>query len=103
MPWSVLCVIFLSILAFNNSYYGDFVFDDLEAIVNNKDVNDGSVGDLFVHDFWGTSLTSPTSHKSYRPLTVLTFRYQYSIQYSLNTWSLKTIHNNPVASYSCAY
>lgn len=30
--------------------------------------------DLWHHDFWGSRLSSNTSHKSYRPLTVLTFR-----------------------------
>lgn len=32
------------------------------------------LGDLWHHDFWGSRLSSNTSHKSYRPLTVLTFR-----------------------------
>ena len=35
---------------------------------------DTPVSGLFVHDFWGTKLASNSSHKSYRPLTVLTFR-----------------------------
>ena len=84
LPWSIIIVSFLSVLAFHISYYGDFVFDDLEAIVNNQDVSSGPVGDLFLHDFWGTNLTSSASHKSYRPLTVLTFRY--SIQYLFDYW-----------------
>ncbi|XP_026971689.1 protein O-mannosyl-transferase TMTC4 isoform X3 [Sagmatias obliquidens] len=32
------------------------------------------LGDLWHHDFWGNQLSSNTSHKSYRPLTVLVFR-----------------------------
>ncbi|KAG8517041.1 LOW QUALITY PROTEIN: Protein O-mannosyl-transferase TMTC4, partial [Galemys pyrenaicus] len=32
------------------------------------------LGALWHHDFWGSRLSSNTSHKSYRPLTVLTFR-----------------------------
>lgn len=35
---------------------------------------DTPLGDLWHHDFWGSRLSSNTSHKSYRPLTVLTFR-----------------------------
>jgi hypothetical protein len=27
-----------------------------------------------VNDFWGTPMSDPNSHKSYRPLTTLTFR-----------------------------
>ena len=29
---------------------------------------------FLANDFWGTSMADPHSHKSYRPLTVLTFR-----------------------------
>jgi len=32
---------------------------------------------LLVDDFWGTPLRHSGSHKSYRPLTVLTFRLNY--------------------------
>jgi hypothetical protein len=77
----VAFVFLLSMFAFHNSYFGDFVFDDLEAIVNNRDVSGSldlqSLHELFQHDFWGTNLTSKASHKSYRPLTVLTFRYLF--------------------------
>ena len=53
----------------------DFVFDDSEAIINNKDLEaETPLWDLFVHDFWGSKVASNTSHKSYRPLTVFTFR-----------------------------
>lgn len=59
-----------------NSYQGDFVFDDSEAILSNNDLkSETPLSDLFVHDFWGSKLDSKTSHKSYRPLTVLTFRW----------------------------
>ncbi|GCB71148.1 hypothetical protein scyTo_0001476, partial [Scyliorhinus torazame] len=34
---------------------------------------------LWEHDFWGSNLISNTSHKSYRPFTVLTFRLNYLI------------------------
>jgi hypothetical protein len=33
------------------------------------------LGDVFLHDFWGDDIQSNVSHKSYRPLTVLTFRF----------------------------
>ena len=35
------------------------------------------VWNLFVDDFWGTPLRHSGSHKSYRPLCVLTFRLNY--------------------------
>ncbi|XP_015978681.2 protein O-mannosyl-transferase TMTC4 isoform X1 [Rousettus aegyptiacus] len=76
--WAKLVVGFVSLLCFARSYDGDFVFDDSEAIVNNKDLRaETPLGDLWHHDFWGSRLSSNTSHKSYRPLTVLTFRVNY--------------------------
>jgi hypothetical protein len=70
------CVVFaFAILCFVNSYNGDFVFDDGEAVTGNKDLTpEVPLLALFKHDFWGRKLESKTSHKSYRPLTVLTFR-----------------------------
>uniref|UniRef100_A0A8C7BMW7 Protein O-mannosyl-transferase TMTC4 n=1 Tax=Neovison vison TaxID=452646 RepID=A0A8C7BMW7_NEOVI len=76
--WAKLVVGFVSLVCFARSYDGDFVFDDSEAIVNNKDLRaETPLGDLWHHDFWGSRLSSNTSHKSYRPLTVLTFRINY--------------------------
>lgn len=72
---AAVIVFVISVLCFAISYDGDFVFDDSEAIVGNKDLQSQTpVADLFVNDFWGKKLDSKTSHKSYRPLTVLTFR-----------------------------
>lgn len=107
-------VALVALLCFSNSYDGEFVFDDSEAIVNNKvslffyaspNLRDHrlifSTTSLFIislrvclilifelqdlrpttplsniwfNDFWGSNLRSNSSHKSYRPLTVLTFR-----------------------------
>ncbi|EMP29766.1 Transmembrane and TPR repeat-containing protein 4 [Chelonia mydas] len=76
--WAKIIVGLMSCICFANSYDGDFVFDDSEAIINNKDLRaETPLGDLWHHDFWGGKLSSNTSHKSYRPLTVLTFRMNY--------------------------
>jgi hypothetical protein len=71
-----LLVALAGVFVFMNSLNGGFVFDDSEAIVNNADVRpeDSPWSSLFQHDFWGHRLTSNVSHKSYRPLTTLTFR-----------------------------
>jgi tetratricopeptide (TPR) repeat protein len=46
----------------------------LPAIVNNPDlVSSSNLVNIFSNDFWGENLTSSQSHKSYRPLTTLTF------------------------------
>jgi len=70
------CIVFiLATLCYISSLEGGFVFDDTEAIINNGDVrSETPITQLFYNDFWGTSLTHPNSHKSYRPLTILSFR-----------------------------
>lgn len=61
---------------FAKSLFSPFVFDDSEALVQNADVtSDGfSLLAIFKHDFWGNNLTDKSSHKSYRPLTILMYR-----------------------------
>eukprot|EP00794_Sanderia_malayensis_P011306 gene11306-12488_t len=77
-PIASSLVAVLSIISFFNSLEGDFVFDDNEAILSNKDVSqETSIFSIFKHDFWGSDMTSKTSHKSYRPFTVWTFRLNY--------------------------
>uniref|UniRef100_A0A8C7SW94 dolichyl-phosphate-mannose--protein mannosyltransferase n=1 Tax=Oncorhynchus mykiss TaxID=8022 RepID=A0A8C7SW94_ONCMY len=73
-----IAVALVALLCFINSYDGDFVFDDSEAIVNNKDLIPSTpLNNIWRNDFWGSNLSSNNSHKSYRPLTVLTFRLNY--------------------------
>uniref|UniRef100_A0A8C7Z1F5 Protein O-mannosyl-transferase TMTC3 n=1 Tax=Oryzias sinensis TaxID=183150 RepID=A0A8C7Z1F5_9TELE len=61
-----------------NSLSCGFVFDDVSAILDNKDLRPATpLHNLFLNDFWGTPMTEERSHKSYRPLTVLTFRLNY--------------------------
>ncbi|XP_023836979.1 protein O-mannosyl-transferase TMTC4 isoform X1 [Salvelinus sp. IW2-2015] len=73
-----IAVALVALLCFINSYDGDFVFDDSEAIVNNKDLIPSTpLNNIWRNDFWGSKLSSNNSHKSYRPLTVLTFRLNY--------------------------
>ena len=65
----------VAILCYLNSLNGEFVHDDIYAIKRNQDVTGRKpLLELFYNDFWGTSMISYKSHKSYRPLTVLTFR-----------------------------
>lgn len=57
-----------------------FVFDDISAIVDNKDLRPKTPWkNLFLNDFWGTPMSMEKSHKSYRPLCVLTFRFNYML------------------------
>lgn len=83
----------VSLVCYWNTCYGDFVFDDSEAIINNKDLRpESSLLGLFVHDFWGGTLTANESHKSYRPLTVLTFRLNYWLSGGLHPWAFHFVN-----------
>ena len=66
-----------SFFIYLSSLDGDFVFDDHRGILTNDDLDASktSLFDLFQHDFWGGHMSRVESHKSYRPLTVLTYRY----------------------------
>jgi Flp pilus assembly protein TadD len=68
-------------LCYANSLNGAFVFDD-EALVASPDVRlQTPTSAVFANDFWGHPIDSPHSHKSYRPLTILSFR--------LNVWLVR--------------
>ncbi|XP_074554804.1 protein O-mannosyl-transferase TMTC1 [Halichoeres trimaculatus] len=65
----------LCALCYGNSLHGELVHDDVWAIINNPDVRPGSsLGNIFSNDFWGKRMADNTSHKSYRPLCILTFK-----------------------------
>ncbi|KAJ8006454.1 hypothetical protein DPEC_G00107430 [Dallia pectoralis] len=62
-------------LCYRNSLHGELVHDDVWAISNNPDVRPGSSWrNIFTNDFWGKRMSDNTSHKSYRPLCILTFK-----------------------------
>lgn len=80
------------VLCYGSHLNGDFVFDDTVAIVKNWDVTRTmSIKEIFQHDFWGFNLTDSSSHKSYRPLTILTFRLEHSL-YGLNAFRMKLVN-----------
>ncbi|KAM3587532.1 uncharacterized protein V6R79_008198 [Siganus canaliculatus] len=65
----------LCVLCYSNSLHGELVHDDVWAIINNPDVRPGSsLRNIFSNDFWGKRMADNTSHKSYRPLCILTFK-----------------------------
>ncbi|KAL1479428.1 hypothetical protein MTO96_051846 [Rhipicephalus appendiculatus] len=76
-----VCAGVVAVLCYVNSLDGDFVHDDMVAVVGNPDVTgesrrraSSSSTSLWMNDFWGRPMADPRSHKSYRPLTVLSFR-----------------------------
>ena len=71
----------LGALCYANSLGGALVWDDRMAIVGNADVTnlDSPLAALLRHDFWGQPIASDHSHKSYRPLCVLSFRANFAL------------------------
>ena len=65
---------------FASSLHGVPVYDDIEVIVKNPDMAaDAPLSALWRHDFWGAPLTAARSHKSYRPLTSLSFKLDLAL------------------------
>ncbi|CAH2063913.1 unnamed protein product, partial [Iphiclides podalirius] len=85
--WAVYTLVAsVGALTYANSLGGEFVHDDIPAIVSNSDVTGGSSAlGILRNDFWGTPMSDPNSHKSYRPLTTLSFRLNYLLC-GLSAW-----------------
>nr|XP_026501784.1 transmembrane and TPR repeat-containing protein CG4341-like [Vanessa tameamea]XP_026501786.1 transmembrane and TPR repeat-containing protein CG4341-like [Vanessa tameamea]XP_026501794.1 transmembrane and TPR repeat-containing protein CG4341-like [Vanessa tameamea] len=76
--WVTAASSLLAILLYYNTLDAGFVYDDRRAILSNPDViGHTPINALFENDFWGTPLTDPGSHGSYRPLCVATYRLNY--------------------------
>lgn len=69
----------LCLVSYWNSLSCGLVHDDIFSIVENGDVRPGDtpLSNLLRNDFWGKPMSDPTSHKSYRPITTLSFRINY--------------------------
>ncbi|KAG8188762.1 hypothetical protein JTE90_012233 [Oedothorax gibbosus] len=82
--FAVIAVV--SLLCYYNALDCGFVFDDISAIKDNKDLRPATpLHSIFFNDFWGTPIHKEHSHKSYRPLCVLTFRINYALNH-LDPW-----------------
>jgi len=56
------------------------VYDDNAAIALNADIRpETPLRQIWMNDFWGVPLGTNESHKSFRPLTTLTFRANYAV------------------------
>ena len=88
-----ICVIsLLSILPFLPALSENFVFDDRPAIFKNKDITNPSPFSVFHHDFWGGNITAKLSHKSYRPITSITYWLQSFIETKSSARNMKIIN-----------
>ncbi|KRY29993.1 Transmembrane and TPR repeat-containing protein 2 [Trichinella spiralis] len=83
-PWVVrficiACSTFAMLIRWN-TLFADFVYDDTRAIKSNMDLRPETPWkQILVDDFWGTPLSHSGSHKSYRPLTVASFRVNFAL------------------------
>jgi hypothetical protein len=86
-----------------NTLGHDFTVDDESAILGYKAIrdHDGPLAPIFTHDFWGTPMDSKDSHKSFRPVTTLSFRLShYLYQWSLEYWHAENIILHSAVSVS---
>ena len=91
---STVIVFSVAFLCYLSSLDGGFVFDDHRGILTNDDLDSTktSLLEVFQHDFWGGSMSRKESHKSYRPLTVLTYRYLNHYYYQLEPYSYHLVN-----------
>jgi protein O-mannosyl-transferase len=82
--WPLLgcsCFIYLfAFVLFSPALEFQYALDDRAAIMKNIDISpflEPRWTSLFWKDFWGDSMSSSSSHKSYRPLSVMSFRLDF--------------------------
>ena len=85
-------VFLISLACYLNSLSGELVHDDIFAVRDNQDLRSSTpIVQLLRDDFWGEPMRSAVSHKSYRPLIVLTFGVNYAI-HELQPWGYHLIN-----------
>ncbi|XP_041350711.1 protein O-mannosyl-transferase TMTC2-like [Gigantopelta aegis] len=86
MDYSVVAASLAALGLYLNTLRADFAYDDSRAIQKNPDLlPETPLLNIFYDDFWGTPLTHSGSHKSYRPLCVLSFRLNHILG-ELDPW-----------------
>jgi hypothetical protein len=78
----------------SNNFSNSFFYS--RAIVKNQDLlPETPIINLLYDDFWGTPLTHSGSHKSYRPVCVLSFRLNYIISMKYcRKWHFIDVYND---------
>jgi len=88
----IALIIVASVVSFVPGISDDLVFDDIPAVKENKDITTDHPGDIFLHDFWGSNITASASHKSYRPLTTLSFWAQSCFDGKVSAAKMKQLN-----------
>ncbi|KAH7985643.1 hypothetical protein HPB51_026785 [Rhipicephalus microplus] len=79
---AALCACVVAVLCYVNLLDGDFVYTTIRSPSWATPTSPARVDDtghchrrrFWINDFWGRPMADPRSHKSYQPLTVLTFK-----------------------------
>lgn len=73
----IFCLALYFIPVSKPNQFGGPTLDEIHIMSNeNKDIHGSStLKEIFSNDYWGRPMVSASSHKSWRPLTVLSFRY----------------------------
>ena len=104
MPSSSKTALFSALVAFVvhfNSVFNGVVWDDRAALTTNPDaIQARALRELWVHDFWGQDISASDSHKSYRPLAVLSLRLNHQL-HGLAPWGYHL--GNVVLNSVCCY
>lgn len=88
-----LAVFALSVGLHVNTLANGFVYDDARGVVSNNDVIEKNpFSQLWINDFWGKPMSRYQSHKSYRPLTILTFRLNHMIAGGLEPYGFHVVN-----------
>ena len=79
--WPVYAVATIAIFQYLNAAQCSYAFDDHLAVEGNADADWrlDTGWSLWHNDFWGKDLRALDSHKSWRPLTVLSFRAEHAL------------------------
>jgi tetratricopeptide (TPR) repeat protein len=100
---SLLIVAIVATACYLNSLDGDFVLDDSFAVTNNEDLRPSTpLSSLLAHDFWGDPMDDEQSHKSFRPITVWTFRQNFWYA-GIQPWGYHAVNVVLHAMTSCVF
>lgn len=96
----------------DTALHGSFVYDDGGSVKSNVVVNGQRPWrEVFVRDYWGTLMSEPQSHKSFRPITTLTFRGNWILAEWMqkrnsgksDTGTIGTASSSPVGEFDTFY
>lgn len=94
-------VILVSILCYYNSLNCSFVFDDISAIKENRDLRPHSpLKNIFFNDFWGTPMHKVREEALYRMKRTI---HSLNFHFKITFWIIKCLVNETLVEFSITY